>query len=151
MSQCSISLSHTHSSDTGSSFIVYNNLMSNRSYLPENFGADPAFVQWKVVRGDTARIRIEFYEPDGETYKDISTWTFVSSAYDLKNGGVDSLTVTAGTGFVDIAAPATLTATWGTGQSTVVTELSFDLQVTISGEKWTPVIGKIIVLADVTI
>lgn len=125
--------------------------MSNRSYLPENFGADPAFVQWKVVRGDTARIRIEFYEPDGETYKNISTWTFVSSAYDLKNGGVDSLTVTAGTGYVDITAPANLTATWGTGQSTVVTELSFDLQVTISGEKWTPVIGKIIVLADVTI
>jgi len=125
--------------------------MSNRSHLPENFGADPAFVQWKVVRGDTARIRIEFYEPDGETYKNISTWTFVSSAYDLKNGGVDSLTVTAGTGYVDITAPANLTATWGTGQSTVVTELSFDLQVTISGEKWTPVIGKIIVLADVTI
>lgn len=125
--------------------------MSNCSNIPENFGADPAFVQWKVVRGDTARIRIEFYQADGETYYDISTWTFTSSAYDLKNGGFDTLTVTAGSGYVDITAPANLTATWGTGQTSVVTELSFDLEVTIDGEVWTPVIGKITVLADVTI
>jgi hypothetical protein len=131
--------------------MVYNNLMSNCSTMPENFGADPAFVQWKVVRGDTSRIRIEFYQEDGETAYNISTWTFISSAYDLKNGGFDTLTVTAGSGYVDITAPANLTATWGTGQSSIVTELSFDLQVTISGEKWTPVLGKITVLADVTI
>jgi hypothetical protein len=131
--------------------MVYNDFMSNCSTIPENFGADPAFVQWKVVRGDTARIRIEFYESDGETYYDISSWTFVSSAYDLKNGGFDTLTVTAGSGYVDITAPANLTATWGTGQTTIVTEMSFDLQVTINSEKWTPVIGKITVLADVSI
>ena len=119
--------------------------------MPDNFGADPAFVQWKVVRGDTARMRIEFYEEDGSTYNDISTWTFVSSAYDLKNGGFDTLTVTAGTGYVDITAPASLTATWGIGQTSIVTEMSFDLQVTIDEEKWTPVIGKITVLADVSI
>jgi len=119
--------------------------------IPDNFGADPAFVQWKVVRGDTAKIRIEFYQTNGETLYDISTWTFKSSAYDLKDGGFDLLTVTAGTGYVDITAPASLTKTWGTGQSTVVTEMSFDLQVTISSEIWTPVIGKITVLADVSI
>ena len=119
--------------------------------IPDNFGADPAFVQWKVVRGDTARIRIEFYQTDGETFYDISTWTFTSSAYDLKDGGFDTLTVTAGTGYVDITAPATLTKTWGTGQSSIVTEMSFDLQVTINSEIWTPVIGKITVLADVSI
>jgi hypothetical protein len=119
--------------------------------IPDNFGADPAFVQWKVVRGDTAKIRIEFYQTDGETFYDISTWTFKSSAYDLKEGGFDVLTVTAGTGYVDIIAPASLTKTWGLGQSTVVTEMSFDLQVTISSEIWTPVIGKITVLADVSI
>jgi hypothetical protein len=119
--------------------------------IPDNFGADPAFVQWKVVRGDTAKIRIEFYQTDGETLYDISTWTFKSSAYDLKDGGFDLLTVTAGTGYVDITAPASLTKTWGLGQSTVVTEMSFDLQVTISSEIWTPVIGKITVLADVSI
>ena len=119
--------------------------------IPDNFGADPAFVQWKVVRGDTAKIRIEFYETDGETLYNISTWTFKSSAYDLKDGGFDLLTVTAGTGYVDITAPASLTKTWGLGQSTVVTEMSFDLQVTISSEIWTPVIGKITVLADVSI
>ncbi len=119
--------------------------------IPDNFGADPAFVQWKVVRGDTSRIRIEFYEADGETAYNIAGWTFLSSAYDLVNGGFDALTVTAGSGYVDITAPANLTATWGTGQTSVVTELSFDLQVTISGEKWTPVLGKITVLADLTI
>ena len=119
--------------------------------IPDNFGADPAFVQWKVVRGDTAKIRIEFYQTDGTTFYDISTWTFKSSAYDLKDGGFDTLTVTAGTGYVDITAPATLTKTWGLGQSTVVTEMSFDLQVTINSEIWTPVIGKITVLADVSI
>jgi hypothetical protein len=119
--------------------------------IPDNFGADPAFVQWKVVRGDTAKIRIEFYQTDGETLYNISTWTFKSSAYDLKDGGFDLLTVTAGTGYVDITAPASLTKTWGLGQSTVVTEMSFDLQVTINSEIWTPVIGKITVLADVSI
>lgn len=124
--------------------------MSN-STIPENFGADPAFVQWKVVRGDTARIRIEFYQADGATYYDISSWTFTSSAYDLKNGGFDTLTVTAGSGYVDITAPSSITKTWGSGQTSVVTELSFDLQVNISGEIWTPVIGKITVLADVTL
>jgi hypothetical protein len=124
--------------------------MSNSS-IPDNFGADPAFVQWKVVRGDTAKIRIEFYETDGETLYNITGWTFLSSAYDLKNGGFDALTVTAGTGYVDITAPASLTKTWGTGQTSIVTELSFDLQVTISSEIWTPVIGKISVLADVSI
>ena len=119
--------------------------------MPDNFGADPAFVQWKVVRGDTARIRVEFYQADGSTYYDISTWTFISSAYDLKNGGFDALTVTAGTGYVDITAPSALTKTWGAGQTSIVTELSFDLQVTINSEVWTPVIGKITVLADVSI
>ena len=118
---------------------------------PDNFGADPAFVQWKVVRGDTAKIRIQFYQSDETTFYDISTWTFKSSAYDLKDGGFDLLTVTPGSGYVDITAPANLTKTWGLGQATIVTELSFDLQVTINSEVWTPVIGKIVVLADVSI
>lgn len=124
--------------------------MSNCS-VPENFGADPASIQWKVVRGDTSKIRVEFYEADETTYYDISTWTFVSTAYDLKNGGFDTLTVTAGTGYVDIIAPASLTKTWGTGQASISTELSFDLQVTINSEVWTPVIGKITVLSDVSL
>jgi hypothetical protein len=125
--------------------------MSNSNSHPFKLGADPANLQWKVVRGDTAKIRVEFYQTDGETLYDITGWTFLSSAYDLKNGGFDALTVSAGTGYVDITAPASLTKTWGTGQSTVVTELSFDLQVTINSEIWTPVIGTIVVISDVTI
>ena len=130
--------------------MVYNDFMSY-SNMPENFGADPAYIKWNVVRGDTARIRVEFYETDGETYQDISTWTFKSSAYDLKTGDFDLLTVTKSTGYVDITAPDTLTKTWGTGQSRLLAELSFDLQVTINSEIWTPVIGTIVVISDVSL
>jgi hypothetical protein len=128
--------------------MVYNDIMNNT--IPDNFGADPAFVQWKVVRGDTARLRVEFYQNDGVTYYNISTWSFVSTAYNLKDGGFTTLTVTAGSGYVDITAPAATTTTWGTGQSSVATEMSFDLQVIINGDTWTPVVGKITVISDVT-
>jgi hypothetical protein len=48
-------------------------------------------------------------------------------------------------------APASLTANWGTGFKSVVTELTFDLQVTIDAETiWTPLIGTISVLGDIT-
>ncbi|CAB4242112.1 hypothetical protein UFOVP222_19 [uncultured Caudovirales phage] len=118
--------------------------------IPDSFGADPAFVQWKIVRGDTARIRIEFYQSDGVTYYDISSWSFVSTAYNIKDGGFTTLTVTAGSGYVDITAPAETTADWGSGQSSIATEMSFDLQVIVDGDTWTPVVGKITVISDVT-
>jgi hypothetical protein len=124
--------------------------MSNSSY-PYNFGADPAFVQWKVVRGDTSKVRVEFYEVDGETPEDISGWTFLSTVYNVKTDDFDTLTVQAGTGYVDIIATPAITGAWGTGQSTVSTELRFDLQVTINSEVWTPVIGKIVVISDVSL
>ena len=48
-------------------------------------------------------------------------------------------------------APASITELWGTGYKSVVTELTFDLQVTIDGETiWTPLIGTISVLGDIT-
>ena len=122
----------------------------NNSSIPENFGADPVTLQWKVVRGDTARLRVEFYQTDGVTYYDTSGWSFMSTAYNLKDGGFYTLTVTAGSGYVDITAPATMTTTWGAGQSAISTEMSFDLQVVVNGDTWTPVVGKITVIADVT-
>jgi hypothetical protein len=118
--------------------------------ISDSFGSDPAFVQWKIVRGDTARIRIEFYQPDGVTYYDISSWSFNSTAYNIKDGGFTTLTVTAGSGYVDITAPASTTTTWGSGQSSIATEMSFDLQVIVDGDTWTPVVGKITVISDVT-
>ena len=62
-----------------------------------------------------------------------------------------SLEITPGNGYVDIMAPASITELWGLGYKTVVTELTFDLQVTIDGETiWTPLIGTISVLGDIT-
>ena len=32
--------------------------------IPESFGNTPAIVKWTVVRGDTARLRVDFLEND---------------------------------------------------------------------------------------
>lgn len=120
------------------------------STIPDSFGASPASVKWTVVRGDTARIRVEFLNND-ETSYDTSTWTFLSTAYDPKANQSYTLTVTPGEGYVDITATPETTASWGAGSRTVVAELSFDLQVVIDPDTvWTPLIGTIVVLADVT-
>lgn len=121
------------------------------SCSPEIFGADPANIKWRIVRGDTASLRIEFFENDEVTHFDTSDWTYASSSYDPKGDVIDELTVTAGNGYADIIISSEITSLWGSGYSSVASELSFDLQVTIDGETiWTPVIGTIVVLADVT-
>lgn len=118
---------------------------------PEVFGADPTHIQWSVVRGDTSVLRVEFYEDDEATAYDTSTWTYLASAYDFKGDVTDELEVTAGDGYVEITALAEITELWGTGYQKTVAELAFDLQVTIDNETvWTPVIGTIKVLGDVT-
>lgn len=118
---------------------------------PEIFGADPARIKWSVVRGDTSPLRIEFLEDDEVTYFDTSDWTFKATSYDPQSDYLDELEVTAANGYVDILAPASITEFWGVGYKSVVTELTFDLQVTIDGETvWTPVIGTISVLGDIT-
>ena len=118
---------------------------------PEIFGANPANIKWNVVRGDTAVIRIQFFEDDEATAYDTSTWDFAASAYDYKNGITDELEITAGEGYVDVVAPADITSLWGDGYKRTVAELAFDLQVTIDNDTvWTPVIGTISVLGDVT-
>lgn len=118
---------------------------------PEVFGADPARIKWSVVRGDTSPLRVEFLQDDELTYFDISDWTFEATSYDPQSDALDSLEVTPGNGYVDIMAPASITELWGTGYKSVVTELTFDLQVTIDEETvWTPLIGTISVLGDIT-
>jgi hypothetical protein len=118
---------------------------------PEIFGADPARIKWNIVRGDTSPLRVEFLEDDETTYFDTSDWTFEATSYDPQSDVLDALEVTGGEGYVDIMAPASLTQFWGTGFKSVVTELTFDLQVTIDGETiWTPLIGSISVIGDIT-
>ena len=113
-------------------------------------GADPQNIQWTVVRGDDATIRFEFYEDDGVTYKDITSWSILASAYDPKVSTKYSLTTNKGTGYVDISAPSTQTSLWGTGSLNIVAQLTFDLQITISSLKWTPIVGTIVVRSDIT-
>jgi len=132
---------------------VYNNTTMTSSCPPNtsSYGADPANIKWKVIRGDTAKLRIEFYENDEVTPQSTTGWTFASTAYDYKGESLDTLQTTAGTGYVEITATPAITATWGIGYSNIVAELAFDLQVTIPGGTiWTPVIGTITVLPDVT-
>lgn len=117
---------------------------------PEIFGADPVRIKWNVVRGDSASIRVEFLDNDEITYFDISDWSFIASSYDPKGDVVDELTVTTGSGYVDISAEPDITQFWGTGYGSALAELNFDLQVTIDNTVWTPVIGSILVIGDVS-
>jgi hypothetical protein len=118
--------------------------------IQDQFGQKPINLKWNVVRGDTAKLRIEFLENDESTYLDISDWTFASSSYDTKGEALDELDVVVGTGYVDIIADSDITENWGVGFSSVVAELAFDLEVIIDNEIWTPIIGTIVVAADVT-
>jgi hypothetical protein len=128
---------------------MYNDTMTYCG--PKVFGADPANIKWTVVRGDTAKLRVEFLEDDEITYFDISGWEFLSSTYDFRGDVVDPLTVEVGEGFVDIIASSAITAEWGSGFTKLVAELAFDLQVTLDDNTvWTPVVGTISVIGDVT-
>jgi hypothetical protein len=120
---------------------------------PQIFGADPVNIQWRVVRGDTATLRVEFYEDDEKTFYDITDWSFAATAYDQSGDILDALETASGDGFVDILASPEVTSNWGLRYAANVAELPFDLQVTIDGDQeiiWTPVIGTIYVLGDVT-
>ena len=122
----------------------------------EKYGASPANIQWTVVRGDDATLKVEFFEDDEITAYDTDGWTYSSTAYDTTGAVLDELTVTEDDGYAIISIPADIAINWGTQYKSVVSELPFDLQVTIpggSGEEdtiWTPVIGTICVLGNVT-
>ena len=118
---------------------------------PEIFGANPMNIKWTIVRGDTSPLRIEFYENDEITPYDTTDWEYVASAYDFKEDVTDELEISSGDGYVEITATPDITKYWGTGYRSTVAELAFDLQVTIDGETvWTPVVGTISVIGDVT-
>ena len=118
---------------------------------PQIFGADPATIKWNVVRGDTAILLVEFLEDDEETFRDTSNWTFTASAYDPISGNTDELEIEEGSGYVSIVAPPFITEGWGSGTGGRVAELKFDLEVVTEDDiTWTPVIGTITVIGDIT-
>ena len=118
---------------------------------PEIFGADPANVQWTIVRGDTSPLRIEFLEDDELTPYNTEGWEYSASAYDSRGDIIDELEVVSGEGYAEIRIPTEISEQWGVGFNRIVGELPFDLQVIIDDETvWTPVIGTIKVLGDIT-
>lgn len=121
-----------------------------------NIGYNPANVQWTVVRGDTAILKVDFLDADETTHFDTDGWTYRATAYDPSGDFLDSLSVSSTEGgSVTITAGPSVTRNWGAGFKTIVAELPFDLQVkmsTMSGSvTWTPVVGTIRVLGDVTV
>jgi hypothetical protein len=130
--------------------------MSCSSCSPQNneYGASPSVIQWKVVRGDTATLKIEFFTPDEVSKFDTTGWTYEATAYDTDGSVLNTLDVQAAPGYVLITAHPQMTEDWGSGYKSVVKELPFDLEVTIPGTPenkiWTPVLGNICVLGDVS-
>jgi hypothetical protein len=124
------------------------------SPIIEKFGATPANIQWTVVRGDTATFRVDFLENDEVTHFDTTDWTYKATAYDKSGDFLDELIVEVEDGYVIVKATADLTTNWGSAYRSVVAELPFDLQVKIVDGSditiWSPVIGTICVLGDVT-
>lgn len=118
----------------------------------QTIGADPAIVNWRVVRGDTSSLRVQFLENNEITNYDTSGWTFRSTAYDRAAGVAHELEVLVQPGYADITASAELTSEWGTAKTGLVAALDFDLEVTFEDNTiWTPVIGTIGVSADMTL
>ena len=133
------------------------------SPIIEKLGASPANIQWTVVRGDNANLKVEFFEDDEVTPYDTSEWSFSATAYDPSSDVLDELVVeTYEDGVVYILADKNITENWGgTKYKPVVAELRFDLTATIPGDGvsggggdletvWTPVVGTICVLGDVS-
>lgn len=118
---------------------------------PEVFGADPVNIKWNVVRGDTATLFVQFFENDEETLYDTNLWEYRSTAYDPRTDIIDELEVEPGAGYATITAPSYITENWGVGSEKQVANLKFDLQITTENDDiWTPVIGQIVVMSDVT-
>lgn len=120
----------------------------------EKFGATPANIQWTVVRGDSSSFTVSLLENDEVTEFDTTGWTYKATAYDPIADALDDLPVTVNGSVVTVTAPAATTVNWGNKYKSVVAELTFDLQAVVpdgsSTITWTPVIGTICVLGDVT-
>lgn len=120
-------------------------------------GANPANIHWNVVRGDTSKIRINFFETN--EVDDLSTdgWLYAATAYNPANNTYHELLVIEENGFIEIIATPEISNAWGTAASGIVAELAFDLEITIPAVEpetedtiWTPVIGTISVVGDIT-
>lgn len=116
----------------------------------DEFGSDPTVIKWNVTRGDTSKIKIEFLNNDEITKFNTSGWEYLSTAYDPKTDIADELEVDFGPGYVIVTATPDITENWGTAYNATVAELLFDVQITGSDFVWTPIVGTISVIGDVS-
>ena len=119
------------------------------SSLLDFFGSNPAKILWKIVRGDSSSIKVDFLENDEVTGFDTSGWEYASFAYDPKSDTQFELELFANASSVTIVAIPDITVEWGNTYGATVAELLFDLQVTTGDEVWTPIVGTITVIGDV--
>lgn len=118
--------------------------------LKNFFGAEPARITWKIVRGDTAYIQIKFLEDDETTLWDSESWSYIAVAYNPRTDTEYELEVDyENPADIMITAPSDVTSEWGNTYGSVVAELLFDLQVDTGSEIWTPIVGTITVVGDV--
>jgi hypothetical protein len=130
---------------------VYNNIIMSKKISRQQLGIKPVNIRWNIVRGDTSSIRVQFLELDESTSVNISSWQFEATAFNNRERIFDELEVRREGNEVVITANSDLTEFWGTGVSTTVAELTFDLQVAIDRFTiWTPIVGTITVIGDVT-
>ena len=114
-------------------------------------GIEPVNIRWNITRGDTSSIRVQFLESDEKTSVDTSKWVFEATAFDNRSKIFDDLDVRVDGNDIVITATSDLTEFWGKGVKSTVAELSFDLQVVIDRfTVWTPIVGTITVIGDVT-
>lgn len=117
----------------------------------DKYGISPASIQWRVVRGDTATLKVDFLELDETTGFDTSGWEYSATTYDASGDILDDLPVTVDGHSVTILAPASVSAFWGVGYKNIVAELPFDLQITLEDNTiWTPIVGTVCVIGDIT-
>jgi hypothetical protein len=114
-------------------------------------GSTPVNIEWNIVRGDTATLRVDFLEEDEVTVYDITNWVIEATVYNPKNAVTNELEITKNNGWIVVTAEADLTSQWGGGTRYRANELNFDIQVTLQDNTvWTPVIGVISLISDVT-
>jgi hypothetical protein len=119
--------------------------------ISNKFGANPADLKWDVVRGDTATLRVEFYEQNQKKPYNTDNWTYICTVYNKRTKEFYYLDVDADDGVATITATPEITSEWGTGIGNLVAQLDFDLEITMEdGVVWTPVIGTISVIGDIT-
>lgn len=123
----------------------------NSKISRQRLGIKPVNIRWDVVRGDSSSIKVKFLELDETTSVDISSWQFEATAFNNRERIFDELEVSREGNEIVITANSDLTEFWGTGVNATVAELTFDLQVAIDRFTiWTPIVGTITVIGDVT-